>query len=402
MRVAFLLPSLAAGGAQRQFAQLAQAMAARGHEVLFVTCVPGGPYWERVAAVLGARLVALAERDRSDRLRIAGRLPALTWRLARVLRRHRIEIVYSALHIANLLAWLATGGSRTIPLCWGMRAARHDLGWRQRLPFELCRRVSGGVDLLLANSSAGLAEYRASGYRARLAEVIPNGIDVDGFRPDPGCREAVRAELGCQPGATVVGMVGRLVSVKDHPTFLAAAAALGTEHPHVRFVVVGDGPAAYRRTLQAEAEDLGLVERLVWAGERTDMARVYQAFDVFCLSSASEGFPNVLAEAMACGLPAVATDVGDARRILGDTGDIVPPRDPPALAAALGRCLAAGAERRAALGEAARARIVEHYAVAAMVSRTEAALAEAIGRHRHARVADPVPAAPRVPGGRAP
>ncbi len=184
---------------------------------------------------------------------------------------------------------------------------------------------------------------------------------------------------------TAVGVVGRLVPVKDHPTFLAAAARLRGEHPQARFVLVGDGPSGYRRSLIDEAARLGLGGQIVWAGERADMARVYNALDLLCLPSASEGFPNVLAEAMACGVPAVTTDVGDARSILGDTGEVVPPREPAALASALAHSLVLSADRRREMGEAARARIVARYAVAAMVARTEAALVEAIDRHRASR-----------------
>ena len=115
------------------------------------------------------------------------------------------------------------------------------------------------------------------------------------------------------------------------------------------------------------------------------MARVYNGLDLLCLPSASEGFPNVLAEAMACGVPAVATDVGDARSILGDTGEVVPPREPAALASALAHSLVLSADRRRRMGEAARARIIARYAVPAMIARTEAALVEAIDRHRTAR-----------------
>jgi glycosyltransferase involved in cell wall biosynthesis len=397
--VAFLLPSLAAGGAQRQFALLARAMAERGHHVLFVTCVPGGPHWDGLATAEGVRLVPLTERTAADRLGIGRRLPAITWRLARLLRSHRIEIVYSALHVANFLAWLATGAGRTAALCWGMRAARQDLPWRQRLPYELCRWVSDDVDLMIANSSAGLAEYEAGGYRPRRAEVIANGIDVDNFRPDPRCQQQIRAEFGCPVGATLVGVVGRLAPVKDHPTFLAAAARLCGGHPQARFVIVGDGPLAYRHALVAQATRLGLDGRLLWAGERADMARVYNALDLLCLSSASEGFPNVLAEAMACGIPAIATDVGDARSILGATGEIVPPREPAALSEALARWLVLGAERRRAVGALARARVVAHFAMPAMVSRTEAALAEAAAGRQTSSRSHPIEAATRSSGG---
>jgi glycosyltransferase involved in cell wall biosynthesis len=389
MRVAVLLPSLDAGGAQRQFVQLAGALAARGHEVLFVVCVPGGAHWEGLAGRAGVRRIALAPRPANGRLGIGPRLPTIVRRLAQVLRHNRIQIVYSALHIANLLAWLATAGGRTIPLCWGMRAARHELAWRQRLPLDLCRLISPSVALLVANSSAGLAAYRAQGFRPMRAEIVPNGIDVDRFRPDPAARERVRAEWGLPNASIAIGLVARLVPIKDHPTFLAAAARLRSSHPTTRFVLVGDRPSSHRQALAAEAARLGLAGHMVWAGERTDMAGVYSAVDVLCLSSVSEGFPNVLAEAMACGLPVVATDVGDARSIVGDLGEIVPPRDPDALATALDRCLSLGAGWRRDVGEAGRARIVALYSEPTMIARTEALLVETVGRAQPAPASRP-------------
>jgi len=307
--------------------------------------------------------------------------------LAHELHENRTEIVYSGLHSANLLAWVAALGGRTVPLCWGMRAARQDLGWRQRIPLELCRLASPSVRLLIANSAAGLATCQAHGYRPRRAEIVPNGIDVERFRPDPVGRGQVRAEWGVPDMASVIGLVARLTPVKDHPTFLAAAARLRAHLPETYFVLVGGGPASYRQTLSAEAARLGLTERLVWAGERADMARVYSAFDLLSLSSASEGFPNVLAEAMACGVPAVATDVGEARSILGGLEDIVPPGDPEALAAALGRHLSLTPAQRREIGEAGRSRIAAHYGVTAMLARTEALLTETLSMHH--RTASP-------------
>ncbi len=112
--------------------------------------------------------------------------------------------------------------------------------------------------------------------------------------------------------------------MKDHVTFLRAAAQIAKGSNALRFVCVGDGPSGYRRELQGRARGLGLTDRFVWAGKRTDMPAVYNALDILCQSSASEGFPNVIAETMACGVPCVATDVGDSARIVGGMGVIVP------------------------------------------------------------------------------
>src|SRR5262249_33434665 len=151
--------------------------------------------------------------------------------------------------------------------------------------------------------------------------------------PDRAAGGARRAAWGLGEDAFVVGMVARLDPMKDHAGFIAAAAAFAQQHADARFVCVGDGPPAYRRDLATMADARGLGERLVWAGEVNDLRAVYNAFDVATLPSAfGEGFPNAVGEAMACGVPVVATDVGDIRLMLGDSGEVVPPRRPDLLA----------------------------------------------------------------------
>jgi len=177
----------------------------------------------------------------------------------------------------------------------------------------------------------------------------------------------------------VIGLVGRFDAKKDHGTFLHAAAIAARERDALRFVCVGDGPAADRRGLEALAQGLGLGDRVVWVGFRRDMSAVYGALDVATLTSSfGEGFPNVVAEAMACGVPCVATDVGDAAFILGDLGRVVPPRNPRALAdrwmAALAR------ESTAGIRSQGRRRIEENFGLELMIDRTEHALAALLER----------------------
>ncbi|MDF1586057.1 glycosyltransferase [Marinimicrococcus flavescens] len=385
MRLVLFLPSFDAGGAQRQFAQLAQGLARRGHQVSCVALVPGGPYWGRLEADPGVRLVALHGRTAPGRLGLGRQWLASAGLLRRELRRDRPDVLYSALHAANLVAWLAARGGRTVPVAWGLRAARQDLSWRRRLPYALCAMLSPSVDLLVANSAAGLADHRASLYRTRNAAVVPNGIDVASFRPDPGGRARVRGEWGVPDEVPLVGLVGRLVPVKDHPTFLRAARILAGR-TEARFVCVGGGAAARRLELEEEARRLGLGDRLLWAGERADMADVLNALDILCLPSRSEAFPNALAEAMACGVPCVATPVGDVPDILGSTGRLVPVGDPEALAAALHELLQLPASWRRALGVEACERIRQRYAVERMIEATERVLGGVVAHRAGARV----------------
>ena len=189
--------------------------------------------------------------------------------------------------------------------------------------------------------------HQALGYRPRRSAVVPNGIDTEVFKPDPAARAAVRGELAIPADALVVAHVARADPMKDHVTLLAAMAQL----PALRALLIGPG-----------TEKLAEVPNVVRLGRRLDVARLLAASDIVVSSSAfGEGFSNALAEGMSCGLPAVATDVGDAREILGGTGLIVPARDPQALAAALHTLAEEPVATRAARGERARSRIVENF-----------------------------------------
>jgi glycosyltransferase involved in cell wall biosynthesis len=166
--------------------------------------------------------------------------------------------------------------------------------------------------------------------------VISNGIDTNRFVPNMEARERIRVQWGIREDEPLIGLVGRLDPMKDHETFLQAAVLLLQERNQVRFVCVGDGPSEYRRALQDRAHTLGLSDRMMWVGMQSQMAHIYNALDLLVNSSSfGEGFANVLGEAMACGVPCVATDVGDSGLVIGNTSRLVPPKDPAALKAAM-------------------------------------------------------------------
>ena len=201
--------------------------------------------------------------------------------------------------------------------------------------------------------------------------MVPNGIDTERFRPDAAARSNLRHELGFDQEHIAIGLIARLDPMKDHPTFLQAAAILAKRHPKVRFVCVGVGTDNYESELKRLAHTLGLADRLIWLGSRNDVAKLLNAFDIVTLSSAyGEGFPNVVGEAMATGLPCVVTDVGDAARIVGDAGFVVSRGDPEALANALSGIVAAAGQRRQEIGVLARARIEGRFPERAMISRS--------------------------------
>jgi glycosyltransferase involved in cell wall biosynthesis len=210
------------------------------------------------------------------------------------------------------------------------------------------------------------------GYRAEKRVIIPNGFDCQVLCPDETARKAVRTELGVTEDEILIGLVARYHPMKDHAGFLRAAALVALEHPHARFVLAGTGISAQQTELAAALKQNELQGRVILLGERSDIPRLNNAFDIACSASAwGEGFSNSIGEAMACGVPCGVTDVGDSAYIVGDTGLVAPPRDPQALAKAIVRLIGMERTGRQQLGAKARNRIETQFSLPAIVQRYE-------------------------------
>jgi glycosyltransferase involved in cell wall biosynthesis len=188
-------------------------------------------------------------------------------------------------------------------------------------------------------------------------------------------RERVRAEFGLQPDEIAIGLPARIDPVKGHATFLKAAEVLLKTGTKARFLCIGGGSKNLADELKALAERLGIASHVIWTGNRDDMPAMLSALDIATLCSDAEGFPNAIGEAMACGIPCVATDVGDTAHLISDTGFTVLPRAPQALADAWRKLLDAGERRR--LGTAARERMVANFSTDRLAERTLAEFSSA-------------------------
>lgn len=296
-------------------------------------------------------------------------------RLAATLRRFAPDVTHTWLGHANLVGGLLARAVGAGSVLWTVRhgeAVPTHAAASTRLATRACARLARFVpDHVVCCAERALEAHVAAGYPRERMSVLPNGFDLERFRPDPAARAALRASLGIADQERVLALPARLHPVKDHRCFVAAAARLAPLAPEARFVLCGAGVGWDNARLAAWIDEAGLRERFVLLPPRPDVERLFAACDVVTLTSRSEGFPNVLAEAMACGVPCVATDVGAARAIVGDTGLVVLPGDPDALAAAWLALILASPERRAVLGAAARRRIAERYSIAAVARRYE-------------------------------
>jgi glycosyltransferase involved in cell wall biosynthesis len=233
-----------------------------------------------------------------------------------------------------------------------------------RLIFGLLSRLSSFPDTIIFNSHAGKGFHARAGFRPKRCEIIPNGFDTVRFRPDAAAGKRFRASHGIPSDAPVVGMVARFDPMKDHTTFFKAAGRLHGLMPDARFVLVGRDVESCHPVIQRLLATHNLQKIVLPLGEQSDIHRILPAFDIVTLSSAfGEGFPNVLGEAMACGVPCVATDVGDSAILIKDNGRIVNPEDASALVNAWLEILHMRVEERRILSSNARERIVKHFSI---------------------------------------
>jgi glycosyltransferase involved in cell wall biosynthesis len=303
--------------------------------------------------------------------------PSWVRRLRSFLDRGGHDVVHAHLPAAGLGARMAArrmGQGRPAVVY-----TEHNTWYRYRpVTRRLNARTFGWNDAAIAVSGAVAASIRA---RAPKVTVIPNGVDAEGIRRSGLSRAEARAALGLAEDALVVGTVGGITAKKGHVGLVRAARRVVDECPGTRFVFVG--LAIDPDPVRAEIARLGLHDSVTLAGYRPDAASLMPAFDVYCLPSRFEGMPVSLLEAMAVGLPSVATAVGGVREVAtsGEDAVVVPPADPEALAAALVD-LARDPERRRAMGERARG-TAERFSLEAMVRRTEAVY-EAVLRRQSA------------------
>ena len=277
-----------------------------------------------------------------------------------IVRREAPDLIQGWMYHGNLAAWAASRWASDAALLWGIRQSLYDLSREKPLTRMVIRanvRLSRRPRWILYNSATSARQHEAAGYRADKTHLISNGFDCGAFHPDAGARLSVRAELGLDRDSPLIGRMARYHPMKDHANFLQAAAQVATRWPQAHFLMAGAGVDPDNTELMTQVRDLGLVGHVHLLGARRDMPRLNASLDVACSSSWAEAFPNVLGEAMACEVPCVTTDVGDSAVIVADTGQIVAPRDPQALAAGIARVLELAPAERRDLGARAGERV---------------------------------------------
>lgn len=308
---------------------------------------------------VGARLRAEGIAVEALGMRSALGVPRALFRLRERIAALRPDVVQTWMYHADLLGGLAARAAGARPVVWGIRASTMVQGTSRgtRIVRSLCARLSAQLPAaIICAAQEARRVHAAIGYDDSRMLVIPNGFDLPAPVP-AAATAALRAACGWGGDELVIGTVGRFDPYKDYANFVRAASHVAVAEPRARFLMVGKGLSPDNAELMGWITRAGLAQRVALLGARSDVPECLAALDVFVLPSCSEGFPNVVGEAMAMGVSCVVTDVGDAALLVGDTGTVVPPRDATALGEAILGMLSLGAEGRTAAGARARERI---------------------------------------------
>ncbi|WP_326524822.1 glycosyltransferase [Sphingomonas sp.] len=357
-----VISGLRTGGAERALYRLVSNGLARAFDTHVVSMDTEGTYGAPLRNA-GAVVHALDARQRPARAAA---------RLAGIARTLRPDLIQGWMYHGNAGALLAHAATRTAaPLLWNIRQGLDDIrveGWGTRQAIRANRLFSRRPRRILYNSYRSREQHEAYGFAGHGGQIIPNGFDTDAFLPDPDRRARCRTTLGISQDVVLVGHFARLHPMKDHAGLLGAANIALHQGMDAQFLLVGTevSPAAtdFETLVAPDFRD-----RFHFLGERSDIPDLMQAIDLYVSSSSrAEGFPNVIGEAMAAGVPCIGTDIGDTGRVIGTSGIVIPPSDASALAAALIE-LAPARSRRLALGQAARRIIKQTYSIDAVVDR---------------------------------
>lgn len=351
--ITHIINSLSFGGAETMLCNLVKHYDRERFPTKVVTLIDDHKLAEPLRS-LGVPIVSMGMRPGVPDPRTAARLASYLWR-------DRPALVQTWMDHSNLIGGVAARLTTNAPVVWSIHHVNHNRGVSKpttRLTVGACAKLSGRLpSAIVCCSEASRAEYTRMGFAPEKMQYVPNGFDSVAFAPNAQARASVRAELGIEDDAILVGIAARFDPLKDHANFLNAAAIVAQSVPKAQFLMCGTGIGRENPVLMPLIHQLGIDEKCHLIGARRDMPRIFAALDVAASSSISEAFPLAVGEAMSSGVPCAGTDVGDTARLIGQTGRVVPSRSPEALANALVELMTLEPEKRQKLGKAARERI---------------------------------------------
>lgn len=374
--VMFPINYLGIGGAEQQLLELVRGIDKAHFEPLVVTLYPGYPLESEIRKIPGAKLISINRKGKYD-FWVITKILSLLWQ-------KEVDIIHPFLTPATLFGLLPAILYRTPVKIVTERSVQSKQRLGPRLYLKAEDFLSRFVDKVVSNSEAGREYVIQRGIPRDRIRVIYNGINLGRLSATDDDVEQVRHLLGVPPGGKIVGIMARLSAVKDHVTFLRAAAIISQAMPDTRFALVGDGPL--RSYLENLSQELGIASKTVFFGDQQDVGTYLSAFDIAALTSQREGCSNSLLETMALGKPVVATDVGGNRELVnhGENGLLVPSGNAEAVASAT-LSLLRDSETAKVMGQRAREKVVSQFSLEKMVQQYQSLYEETLrqkGRRR--------------------
>lgn len=381
IKILHIISGLATGGAEMMLYKLLSGIDKNNYESAVISLADYG--------TMGVRIMALGIPVHAMNMRVGGKALGI-YRLFRLTRDLQPDLIQGWLPHGNLAASLAgLSFSNRIQVIWNIRqsintmADSNDNKKGTSLAIRMGARLSRWPRAIVYNNKRGLVEHESIGYQQNKSVLIPNGFNTDVFKPLVEARYMIREQLGVPPQGKLIGLVASYHPMKDHANFLNAAGLLLKKYHDVHFLLVGRGVDSNNVVLSEQINRLGIQANLHLLGERKDIAKLTAALDIATSSSRSEGFPNVIGEAMSCGIPCVVTDVGDSAWLVGTTGRVVPPQNAEALAAAWDSLLTIAEDELKKLGQAARKRIVSEFSIDKIIEDYERLYVEVLNGKKH-------------------
>ena len=357
--VIFAIRSLCIGGAEKQFINLVKNIEKNNFDIYVITMY-GGELESEITSVEKINYINMNKKSRYDF--------NFFFRYKKLLSKINPDVIYSFLGEMNLFSYWCK--PKRTKIIWGFRASNMDYqkyGRLSQLLFYLQKIYSKKVDKIIANSYASIEFHKKYGFDMSKAVVIHNGIDTEKFKRNEKKRVEFRKKYGLKESDIAIGIVARIDEMKGYPVLAKASVKLFKEFNNIKIFAIGDGNIKIKDECK---EILGKYNntRFVWLGKQKNVENFYSGFDIYVSSSFGEGFSNSIAEAMACEVPCVVTDVGDSKIIVGDTGIVVKPRSEESLYEGIKKMINQNIKE---LGQKARERIIENFSNEKMVKKTE-------------------------------
>lgn len=345
------------GGAQRVLVRLLLANPESTDKKMVVVLCRAGAWGEQLQTA-GVNVHELGMKSILD-------LPRVYFQLRKLISSFNPDIVQTWMYHADLLGGLAARFSGCNNIIWGIRiAAVPATNSLTIMVMKICAILSHWIPKkIVCVAEAARKIHITYGYDANRMIVIHNGFDFSEFTATPEQRTSLRQECQLSEDEIVIGWVGRFHPEKGQENFIKAASIISLSHPSVKFLLVGTDCDKDNKKLKDWLGKFGMQDRFVLLGERKDVPICLAVMDIFCQPSRNEGFPNALGEAMAMGLPCVATQVGDTAELVGDTAILVLPENEKALASGLSEALVLTNEQRKQMGKRTRERVMGAFSI---------------------------------------